>query len=45
MERRKAKSAKDNKRLGTSTEPGKARRRLEWPYGFATGFVLGPDRR
>ncbi len=45
MERRKAASAKDYKRLGTSTEPDKARRRLEWLYGYATGFVLGPDRR
>ncbi len=43
MEGRKAKS--DNKRLDTSTEPVKAIRRLEWPYGFATGFALGPDRR
>ncbi len=41
MERRKAASAKDYKRLGTSTEPDKARRRLEWLYGYATGFVLG----
>ncbi len=45
MERRKAASAKDYKWLDTSTEPVKAIRRLEWLYGYATGFILGPDRR